>query len=211
MAEDGQAEGRLGDEDVAGDGLEGRAGRIGAAFIVARDDDLLARMFEHDLGGAEDVASGDEADIHLAHANRLAIVDRRPVLLPVADVHDRQRLRRREHPVMAAPGMIGMAMGDERQRLRPRGIDPGIGRLHVNAFGERLHPGTETGHVTYMAVTPQGSQTLPERIAQMCAHHYTSACDRVCRAARNALSQIRRSWSGRPSDPALPRPLCIPA
>ena len=52
--------------------------------------------------------------------------------------------------VMAAAGMIGMAVGDQRPGLGLRGIDPGVGRLHVNAFGERLDPGTETGHGRYM-------------------------------------------------------------
>src|SRR5512138_234031 len=37
----GQSEGRLGDEDVARDRHEARAGRVRAALVIARDDDAL--------------------------------------------------------------------------------------------------------------------------------------------------------------------------
>ena len=80
MAEHRQAEGRLGDEDVAGHRHEQRAGRVGAALVVAGDDDLLALMLEHDLRGAEHVAGGNEADVDLADADALAIGDRLPAL-----------------------------------------------------------------------------------------------------------------------------------
>ena len=43
-------------------------------------------------------------------------------------------------------GMIGMAMGHQRNRLGLRRIDPRVGRANVDAFGKRLYPGTETGH-----------------------------------------------------------------
>ena len=39
VAEDRQAEGGLGDEQVAGDGSEGGAGRVGLALVVAGIDD----------------------------------------------------------------------------------------------------------------------------------------------------------------------------
>ena len=55
MAEDRQAEGRLGDEDVAAHRLEGRAGRVGAALVVARGDDAQALGLEGDLRRAEHV------------------------------------------------------------------------------------------------------------------------------------------------------------
>src|SRR4051794_10859731 len=47
---------------------------------------------------------------------------------------------------MAAAGMVAMAVGDQGARLRLRRIDPGVGRLDVDAFGKRLDPGTEAGH-----------------------------------------------------------------
>ena len=75
MAEDRQAERRLGDEDVARHRLERRAGRIGPALVIARDDDPLAFDNRDDLGRAEHVAGGDEAHFDLADPHRLAISD----------------------------------------------------------------------------------------------------------------------------------------
>jgi hypothetical protein len=49
-----------------GTGLEGGAGRIRPALVVAGDDDALAAMLQHDLSGAEHVAGRHEADVHLA-------------------------------------------------------------------------------------------------------------------------------------------------
>ena len=132
--------------------LERRAGRVGAALVVAGDDDPLALVLEHDLRRAEDVAGGDEADVDLAEPDRLAIGDRLARLRPVAAVHDRQRLGRRPDRVMAAAGMVGMAVGDQRaSALGCEGsIHASAGR-DVNAFGKRLDPGTETGHAPDMA------------------------------------------------------------
>src|SRR3546814_9569990 len=67
-------------------------------------------------------------------------------LRSVAALHDRQRLRRRPDGPVAAARVIGMAVGDERTRLGTARIDPGVGGFHINAFGKRLDPGTETGH-----------------------------------------------------------------
>ena len=146
VAEDGQAEGRLGDEDVAGDGDERGTGRIGAALVVARDNDLLAAMLEDDLGRTEDMAGGDEADVDLADADGFAIGDGVGRLLAVADVHDRQRLGGGPHRAMAAAGMVGMAVGDERAVLGLRGIDPRVGGFDEDALGKGLDPAAETGH-----------------------------------------------------------------
>ena len=146
MAEHRQAEGRLGDEDVARHRHERRAGRVGPALVVARHDHPLAAMLEHDLRRAEHMAGGNEADLDLADPDALAIGDRLARLLAVAHAHDRQRLGRRPHRAMPAAGMVGMAVGDQRAGLGLRRIDPGVGGPHVDAFGIRLDPGTEAGH-----------------------------------------------------------------
>ena len=99
-----------------GTGSNGAQVGSGAALVVARDDDPLAVMLEHDLGRAEHMAGGDEADVDLADPDRLAISDRPARLRAVAHVHDRQRLGRRPHLAMAAAGMVGMAVGDQRAR-----------------------------------------------------------------------------------------------
>src|SRR5512147_1979761 len=92
------------------------------------------------------MARGNEADVYLADAKAFAIGDRIAVLLAVADAHDRQRLRRRPDRAVPASRMVGMAVGNERALLWPRGIDPRVRRAHVNAFRKRLYPGTEARH-----------------------------------------------------------------
>lgn len=146
MDEDRQAERRFGDEYVACPRLERRAGWIGAALIVARDDDPLARMVEHDLRGTEHMAGGDEAHRDVAHAHLFAIGDRVRRLRAIAGVHDRERLSRCPDGAVPAAGMIAMAVGDKRAGLGLRRIDPGIGGGDVDALGMRLDPGAELGH-----------------------------------------------------------------
>ncbi|MNT35549.1 hypothetical protein D3C72_1715800 [compost metagenome] len=50
MAKDRQAKGRLGDEDVAGHGFEGGAGRVAPTFVVARGGDGQACLSHGRLG-----------------------------------------------------------------------------------------------------------------------------------------------------------------
>src|SRR5918993_4891976 len=146
MAENGQAEGRLGDEDVAGHRLERSAGRVLSALVVAGNDHPFARMFEDDLRRSEDVAGRPEADVHLADPHGFAISDRIAVLVAVAGRHDRQRFRSRPALRVPAARVIGMAVRDEGPGLRLRGIDPRVGGAYVDAFGKRLYPGTEACH-----------------------------------------------------------------
>ena len=147
VAEHRQAERRLGDEDVARHHHERRAGRVGAALVIARHHHPLAAIVDHDLRRSQHMAGGDEADVDLADADGLAISDRVGRLLAVANVHDRQRLGRRPHRAMAAARVIGMAVGDQRLVVGLRGIDPRIGGFDIDAFGKRLDPVTEAGHI----------------------------------------------------------------
>ena len=52
---------------------------------------------------------------------RLRAAARLPFAHPGA--HDGERLRRRQHRIMARAGMVGMAMGDHRPRHRTQGVD----------------------------------------------------------------------------------------
>ncbi len=113
MAEDGEAEGRFGHEHVAFDRAKGFAGGIGAALVIARDDDALTAMIEHDLCRAEDMAGGDEADLDVPRLHGFAIGDRAAGLRAVARLHDRQRFGSRPHRAMPAARVVGMAVGDE--------------------------------------------------------------------------------------------------
>src|SRR5262245_24492431 len=73
MTKHRQAERRVADEYVAGRHDEGRAGRIGPALIVARDDHSLAAILEDNLRRAQHMTGGHKADRDLAQANALAI------------------------------------------------------------------------------------------------------------------------------------------
>ena len=117
MAEHRQAEGRLGDEDVARHRHERRAGRVGAALVVARHDHPLAV----DTPGRSAPTRAHGRRERSRHRPRRSARSRhrptgRACLLAVAHVHDRQRFRRRPHLAMAAAGMVGMAVGDQRAR-----------------------------------------------------------------------------------------------
>ncbi len=114
MAEDGEAEGRFGDEDVAGDWLERLAGGVGTALIVTGDDDALPCMFEQDLRGAEDVAGGDVGYIDAAHADLLAIADGGAAGRSVAQGHDGEGFLGRPDMAVAAARVVGVTVGDER-------------------------------------------------------------------------------------------------
>ena len=129
-----------------GTGTKRRAGRVGPALVIARDDDPLAFMLQHDLRRAEDMAGGDEADVDLADADRLVIGDRLPVLRPVARLHDRQRLGRRQHRAVAAARMVGMAVGDQARALGCEGSIHASAGAHVDALGVGLDPGTQSRH-----------------------------------------------------------------
>ena len=72
MAEHRQAEGRLGDEDIAGHEFEAFAGRVAAALVVARDDDARAVLFNRDLGGPQHMAGRMEGDGNAVDCHRLA-------------------------------------------------------------------------------------------------------------------------------------------
>ena len=63
-AVDRQAEGGFGDEGVAADRLERRAGGVGRELVVAGDDPDFAALLDADLRGAEDVSGGMERDAH---------------------------------------------------------------------------------------------------------------------------------------------------
>ena len=157
MAEDRQAEGGLGDEYVAGDDFERRAGRIGAALVVAGDDHALARMFEQDLRAAQNMARRHIGRIDAAlQADRLAIFDRHSLVrnlagtvfgaCAIAQFHDRERFGRRHRAAMPTACMVCMTVGHERMIDGTRGIDPAIGRLDIDPVRFGFDPGKGCAH-----------------------------------------------------------------
>ena len=126
MPEDRQAERRLGDEGVAPDELERRAGRVGDILVVARGDHARAVRRDADLRRAEHMAGRMERDLRLAELQRVAVANRlrgAGEILAVAQAHHVERLLRRQHRAVAGARVIGMAVRDQRPVDRPHRID----------------------------------------------------------------------------------------
>ena len=141
MAVDGKAEGGLGHEEVAGHEFEGIAGRVAVALVVAGDHGALALIFDHHLGGAEDVARRYEAEGHVpdlsAPRHRPAPERGRMTAGPEAQAHDGERIRRGQHRAMAGPRMVRMAVGDDGARHRGMRIDEEVARHAIEALPVR--------------------------------------------------------------------------
>ncbi len=74
MAEHRQTEGGFGDENIAGQRLEGRTGRIGPPLVIARYNDAGAGLFQHHLRRTQHMAGRQQ------HA-RQAIAQRQPLAI----------------------------------------------------------------------------------------------------------------------------------
>ncbi len=147
MPENGQAEGRLGDEDVAGDGIETRARGIAAALVVAGDDHGEALPPHHRLGGTQNVARRRQGNFHGVSRHGLAISQGAGLsgeIITVSDGHDRQGFGGRHDQAVAGARMIRVAVGDDRAIHRPDRVDVEVARRTVEAGGpgtqERLGP-----------------------------------------------------------------------
>jgi hypothetical protein len=143
VVEHGQAEGRLGDEDVALDGRERRACGVVAALVVAGDNGAAAAMLQHHLRAAEDMARRLQHDGDVAHGQPLAIGQRLGLareVCAVAHAHDGQRLRRRRHLAVAGARMVAVAVGDDGAIHRPRGVDEEPAGLAIEPAGNGLQP-----------------------------------------------------------------------
>ena len=117
QAEYRQRECRLGNEDVAPDKLERRAGRIGHVFVVAGGDNAQPVRLDRDLRRAEHMAGGTEGDLGAIESDALAIGDglgRAGEILAVTQPHEIERLLRRQHRAMAGARMVGMGVRDQR-------------------------------------------------------------------------------------------------
>ena len=132
-------------------------GGAGGQHACAVADALgMTRVFVHPLAGVlkqnlrrtEHVAGGDVGRLDPAgQAQALAVLDRGgPTVGVVAQVHDRQRRRSGDRMPMAAPGMVGMTVGDQCSVDRAGGIDPGVGGDDVDAPRLGPDPGEVRGH-----------------------------------------------------------------
>ncbi len=137
VTEHGKREGCFRDENVAIDRLEGFAGRVRPRLVIARGDDAHALPFDGDLRRSENVAGGMEADGDIADVDDLAILGglrRLGVLCAIADRHDVECLAGRHHMAVARPGVIGVAVGDQRLLDRTHRVDIEIARGAVEPF-----------------------------------------------------------------------------
>lgn len=111
-AEHRQTERCLGDEHIAGDRLERRAGRVGDVFVIAGSDDARAFALYPDLGGTEHVAGGVKADFHAAELEGFAVTDRlrrAGEIVAVAQPHDVERFLRRQYGAVRNQGLADRA------------------------------------------------------------------------------------------------------
>src|SRR5689334_15493843 len=142
--EDGKREGRLGDEDITWHWLEGRAGRIWPALEIARYDDALALVFQHYLRRAEDVAGRNQAHLDLAGPHAFAVSQ--GLLLGADHIletrpHDGECLGGGQRMAVARPGVVAMAMGDDRPRYGDRRIDVKVAGYAIESARCRMKPG----------------------------------------------------------------------
>ena len=75
-AEDGQPEGGFGDERVAGQRLEWRAGGIGLQLVIARNHPDFAARFDAHLRRAQNMSGGMQRDARAAERYGVAVFDR---------------------------------------------------------------------------------------------------------------------------------------
>lgn len=129
-------------------------------------------MGDRDLRGAQHMTRGMEHDRDIAQPDLLSIghrLRRAREIISVVQPHDVERFRCRQHRPMAGPGMIRMAVGDDRAVHGPHRINVeaaglavqsgGIkhqdvvrahgghisGRLHRSSLGPPVDAGTGTG------------------------------------------------------------------
>ena len=168
VAEDGQAEGRLRDEGAAPHGVERKAGRVGGALVVARDDQVVSALLDLDLGGAEHVSGRMES--HLHRADRAPGAEDRGLArlresVAVAQRHDVQRLGRRHHGTMAGAGVVRMAMRDERSGRRAR-------RVHIKIAARTIESERRQGQQIggrHQRARPQPRHSLQISFLAVCS------------------------------------------
>ena len=144
VLEDRQPEGRLGDEQIAGDQLEILRGAVGMRLVVAGDNRDPPLIGQPDLRAAKDVAGGKQGDGHRP-VNKLdpefKWLEGTGAMRAISLFHDGDCLRRRQHMIMPSPSMVGMAMCDDRAPDWTCRVDIGVDRLYIELM---VQPGHDT-------------------------------------------------------------------
>lgn len=122
-----QRECGLGDEKIAGHEFERGACCIRRALVIPADDGPLALILDHDLRATQHMAGRGQPEGGIADPQRLPIAEgllgRAGAVLSHAPPHDRQRLRRGEHVVIAGACVVGMPVGDDGLLNREKRVD----------------------------------------------------------------------------------------
>lgn len=134
VGEDRQAEGAFGDEAVTWHRLERLGQAVGLGLVVAGDDPDLAIHLDPDLGRTGDVAGGMKGHLRAADLARFAVVDRVEGDLAQTVAHHGRGGGGRQIAGVAGPGVVGVAMGDERPVDRTPRVDEEIAGGAVDAL-----------------------------------------------------------------------------
>ena len=121
---DGQTEGRLGDEAVASKKLEGRAGGVGLALVVAAEDRHISPVLDPHLGRAQDVACRVQRQAIAVEVDDLPVfqqLDRG--LVPKACPEDMAALAGCQVMPAAFAGVIGVCVSDDGAIHGAPGVD----------------------------------------------------------------------------------------
>ena len=162
MAKNGQPERRFGDEDVTRHDFKRGAGRIGATFVITRNDDAFARIFKQDLCRSKDVAGRRKCCPDIADHYGLTVANRMSTgLFAVAHSHNRQSFGCRPHVAMSAARMVGMAVCHQRAGRWPRRVHPRVGSRDINTVRMWFDPCAKSCHQPYMSMMPNDSHLPP--------------------------------------------------
>ena len=135
-AVDRQAEGRLGDEGVTAQRLEGGRNAVALELVVARGDPNLALRSDANLRGAQHVAGRMKRKLDPVARQDLAVSRRLDRDVAQALAQDRRGVAMADINLRAVARVIGMRMGDDRALNRAPGIDVKVARGAIEpAFG----------------------------------------------------------------------------
>ena len=151
-AEHGETEGGLGEEHVGADRLEGGAGRIRRALVVAAHDPDLAVRLDAELRRPEHVPRGMERELDLAHGAPFAVLPGLDGRAGQAVPGDRETGRGAEIRRAALAGMVGVGVGEHRARDRRPRVDVESAPGAVQPL--RAH-GEQVGHAGVARVLPR--------------------------------------------------------
>ena len=127
-AVDRQAEGRLGDEGVTADRLEGGRNAVALELVVARGDPDLALRGDANLRGTQHMAGGMKRNLDPVARQDLAVRRRLDRDIAQTLAQDRRRVAMADINLRAEARVIGMRMGDDGARDGAPGIDVKIAR-----------------------------------------------------------------------------------